>query len=262
MLTKEYSNSFNEFRNLIAKLRSPEGCPWDRKQTHESLRTTLLEEAYEVLQAIDSKSTDKLREELGDLLLQIVLNAQIAEEAGEFDMDDVTRGIHQKIVHRHPHVFGTAKAKDADEVMQRWEELKAKERGGEQSVMSSVPRQLPALAYAYSLQRRAAGVGFDWDEDAGVLDKVCEEVRELKDAEGLERKSEEFGDLLFTLVNMGRRMGLDLETALRGSSDRFRERFEYMEKLARERGKALDKLTLAEQDALWNEAKEKLTRKP
>ena len=253
------NNTFNEFRALIARLRAPDGCPWDRKQTHKTLRTTLLEETYEVLHAMDTASPGMLREELGDLLLQIMLNAQIADDNGDFDIDDVIRDIHKKIVSRHPHVFGTATANNAAEVSQRWEELKKQERGDQGSILDSAPRELPALAYAYSLQRRAAGVGFDWEKVDDVLDKVSEELAELKQAKTQQRIEEEFGDLMFTLVNVGRHMDVDLEVALRGSAGRFRQRFQWMENTARERGTTLDRLSLQQQDALWHEAKNKLS---
>ncbi len=249
------SESFAEFRKLIAHLRSPQGCPWDRKQTHETLKTTLLEECYEVLQAIEVKSSSKLREELGDLLLQIMLNSQIAEEAGEFNVDDVVRGITAKLIRRHPHVFGGTTVGDAEEVSQRWEQLKKQERSGQTSILDGVPPGMPALAYAFSIQRRAAGVGFDWRDEDGVIDKLVEEVEELRSAADPEERAREFGDLLFTLVNVARREGIDLEMALRGTNERFRSRFQHMERLARERALAFDKLPIDELDSLWREAK-------
>ncbi|MBI2858108.1 MAG: nucleoside triphosphate pyrophosphohydrolase [Chloroflexi bacterium] len=247
--------SFARFKKLIAHLRSPQGCPWDRKQTHDSLKTTLLEECYEVLQAIELKSPAKLREELGDLLLQIMLNSQIAEEAGEFDIDDVIESIMTKLVRRHPHVFGDVTVKDAEEVSERWEKIKKQERAGDASVLDGVPPGMPALAYAFSLQRRAAGVGFDWKEPADIIEKLDEEVHELKQAQSHEERAREFGDLLFTLVNVARREGIDLEMALRGTNERFRSRFQHMERTARERSQSLDKLSLEELESLWNAAK-------
>lgn len=255
------SLTFGEFRALIARLRGPNGCPWDRKQTHDTLKTTLLEECYEVLQAIEARSPEKLREELGDLLLQIALNAQIAEESGQFDIDDVITGITAKLVRRHPHIFGAARVKDAAEVAQRWEALKKEERSAESSILDSVPPGMPALAYAHSVQRRAAGVGFDWKEVDGVLDKLVEEVAEARAARDDDERAREFGDIAFTLVNVARRSGVDLEMALRGANDRFRTRFQHVERLARERGLSLDRLSLAELDALWDEAKAAEARK-
>ncbi|MEW6034753.1 MAG: nucleoside triphosphate pyrophosphohydrolase [Chloroflexota bacterium] len=249
------SGKFAALRQLIARLRSPEGCPWDRKQTHASLKTTLLEECYEALQAIEAGSPSKLCEELGDLLLQIMLNSQIAEEAGEFDVDDVIQGITAKIVRRHPHIFGEASAGDAEEVAQRWESLKQQERGAEGSILDSVPGEMPALAYSHSIQRRASGVGFDWEDVDGVIDKLVEEVQELRTASDPEQRAREFGDVLFTLVNVARRLGVDLEMSLRGANERFRRRFQSMEEICRERGLALDRLSLQEWDKLWNEAK-------
>lgn len=247
--------AFAEFRQLIARLRGPGGCPWDHKQTHDTLKTALLEECYEVLQAIEAYSPAKLREELGDLLLQIVLNARIAEEAGDFDMDDVIKGITAKLIRRHPHIFGDARVKDAAEVSQRWEVLKKQERAEGSSVLDSVPSGMPALAYAHSIQRRAAGVGFDWPDIEGVLDKLAEEVAELKAARDEEEQAREFGDIAFTLVNAARKSGVDLEMALRGANERFRSRFQHVERLARERGLSLSKLSLEQLDALWEEAK-------
>jgi tetrapyrrole methylase family protein/MazG family protein len=249
------SKRFAEFRELIARLRGPQGCPWDRKQTHDSLKTTLLEESHEVLQAIDMKSPDKLREELGDLFLQIMLNSQIAEEAGEFNIDDVINEIMAKLIRRHPHVFGDVKVRDAQDVTERWEKLKKQERSAEGSILDSVPPGMPALAYAYSVQRRVAAVGFDWKETDGVMDKLIEEVGELRAAVDPEERAREFGDLVFTLVNVARRSGIDLEMALRGSNERFRSRFQHVERLARERGQVLDQLSLEQLDVLWNEAK-------
>lgn len=248
-------DSFIVFRKLIARLRGPDGCPWDREQTHTSLRTTLLEECYEVLQALEKGPPAKLCEELGDLLLQIMLHSQIAEEMGNFDMDDVIKGITAKIIRRHPHIFGDAKAENAREVMQRWELLKQEERDDGDSLLATVPPEMPALAYSYSIQRRAAGIGFDWENVDGILEKLGEEVGELTRAEDGDERAREFGDLVFTLVNVARRTGVDLEMALRGANNRFRSRFQYMEEVCRERGTSLDRLTLKEQDALWDEAK-------
>lgn len=254
-MTSQGSDSFAEFRQLIAKLRGPDGCPWDRKQTHDTLKTNLLEESYEVLQAIESHSSQKLREELGDLMLQIMLNSRIAEESGEFDVDDVIKGITAKLIRRHPHIFGDVKVKDAAEVAQRWEALKKQERSAESSILDSVPPGMPALAYAYSVQRRVAGVGFDWKDADGVMDKLVEEVGELREAKDQEERAREFGDLVFTLVNVARRSGVDLEMALRGANDRFRTRFQHMERAVREQGLAMDKMSLAQLNELWNEAK-------
>jgi tetrapyrrole methylase family protein/MazG family protein len=243
---------------IIARLRAPGGCPWDRKQTHASLRENLLSECYEVLEALDEGDSEKLRAELGDLLMQIVLQAQIATEAGEFELGDVIEAISQKLIHRHPHVFGSKKVKDAEEVIHNWEELKKEEREEGVSMLESVPKSMPALGYAHEIQRRAAWVGFDWEDDSGVIDKLAEEVSEFKRAESAEQRAEEFGDLLFTLANIARRMGVDLEAALREANRRFYKRFTYMEAVCRKRGLSFGDLSFDEQNALWEEAKKKV----
>jgi tetrapyrrole methylase family protein/MazG family protein len=208
-----------------------------------------------VLEALDEGHAAKLCEELGDLLLQIVLHAQIAKDAGEFEIGDVIRGISRKIIRRHPHIFGTATVRDAGEVMHNWEALKRAERDEGASMLEGVPNGMPALGYAYEVQRRAARVGFDWEDTAGVLDKLAEEVREYRKAENPEEREKEFGDLLFTLVNLARREGTDPEAALRGANRRFYRRFAYMEGLCRQRGLDLARLSLEELDGLWGEAK-------
>ena len=194
----------------MTKLRAPDGCPWDRAQTHASIKPYLIEEAYEVLQALDEENTDKLCEELGDLLLQILLHAQIAKEAKEFSIRDVVKGISTKLIRRHPHVFGKSKAANAEEVALEWEELKQNERKKDASLLSSVPKGLPSLSYSHSIQRRAAGVGFDWKEFEGILDKLVEELSELKRANTQQQKVHEFGDVLFAMVNAARWQGVDL----------------------------------------------------
>jgi len=241
--------------DIIARLRAPDGCPWDRKQTHASLRENLLEECYEVLEALDEGDPEKLCDELGDLLMQVVLHAQIAAEAGEFELGDVARDINAKLVHRHPHIFGLKKVKDADEVAHNWELLKGEERGADTSILESVPKQMPALGYSQEVQRRVAQLGFDWEDVEGVIDKLVEEVRELKQADSDEQKAAEFGDLLFTLVNVARRQGVDTEAALREANRRFYKRFTYMEDACRQRGLNFSKLSFDEQNALWEEAK-------
>ena len=247
-------SSFETFKKIIARLRAPDGCPWDRRQTHGSLKPYLIEEAYEVVQALDRGDHQKLCEELGDLLLQIGLHSQIAAEAGEFEMADVIRGINEKLIRRHPHVFGNLKLAEADEVPFLWEELKKKE-GKEGSILDSVPQETPALARSQLLQERAARVGFDWQKVEGVLDKVVEELQELKEADSPLQKVREFGDLLFALANYARWIGLDLEAALRSANERFYRRFTRMEELCQERGLSMEKLSLEELDALWEEAK-------
>jgi tetrapyrrole methylase family protein/MazG family protein len=248
-------SQFSALVAIIARLRAPDGCPWDRKQTHASLRGSLLSECYEVLEALDEGEAAKLRDELGDLLLQIVLHAQIASEAGEFGMGEVIEGINRKLIHRHPHIFGSEKVKDAEEVALNWEELKGEEREPGTSILESVPRPMPALGYSQEVQRRAAYLGFDWEEDEGVIDKLAEEVGEFQQADSPEEKAREFGDLLFTLANIARRMGIDLEATLREANRRFYKRFSYMEEACRQRGLKFVQLSFDEQNALWEEAK-------
>ena len=260
MREKPLPNDLSRFESLveiIARLRAPDGCPWDREQTHATLRQYLLEETYEALAALDEADAAKLCQELGDLLLQIVLQAQIAHEAGEFDIGAVINGITTKLIYRHPHVFGDVKVKSAGEVAHNWEALKQRERGKDASILSSVPAQMPALAYSQDVQRRVAEVGFDWKDVDGVIDKLVEEVREFRQAEAGQRRAEEFGDLLFTLVNVARREGIDSETALREANERFVRRFQFMEDVCRQRGLAFAKLSFDEQNQLWEEAKRK-----
>ena len=246
---------FTALAATIARLRGPEGCPWDRAQTLRSMRASLLEECYEVLEAIDSNDTKRLSTELGDLLMQVVFQAQLATEAGDFTLSDVIRGINDKLVRRHPHVFGNTRVCGTEEVLQNWEAIKKEERPAGQSMLSGLPQALPALAMSQEIQDRVARVGFDWPEDSGVLDKLTEEVGELKSACSVEEKEAEFGDVLFTLANIARRQGIELEPALRETNRRFSQRFAYMEKLCRERGLELVKLSLDELNALWDEAK-------
>jgi tetrapyrrole methylase family protein/MazG family protein len=250
-------SQFEALVEIIATLRAPDGCPWDWKQTHASLRGSLLSECYEVLEALDEGNAEKLRAELGDLLLQIVLQSQIAAEAGEFDIGEVIEGINQKLIHRHPHVFGSKKVKDAEEVAVNWEELKNEEREPGASIMESVPGEMPALGYSQEVQRRAAHVGFDWEDISGIIEKLAEEVGELKEAESQSEKASEFGDLLFTLANIALRMGIDAEAALREANKRFYRRFSYMEELCRKRGLNFAELSFDEQNKLWAKAKKK-----
>jgi len=251
----ENLSQFDTLVNIVAKLRAPDGCPWDREQTHSSLRGNLLEECYEVLEALDEGDAEELGYELGDLLMQVVLHAQIASEAGEFELGDVIKSINTKLVYRHPHVFGEGKVKDAKEVLVNWEALKKGERESEASMLDNVPGQMPALSYSQEIQDRVARVGFDWEDVDGVIDKLAEEVGEFKQADSQERKEQEFGDLLFTLANIARRLGIDLEAALRQANQRFYRRFSRMEELCRQRGLNFGELSFDEQNALWEEAK-------
>jgi len=244
--------------DIIARLRAPGGCPWDRKQTHTSLRKNLLEECYEVLEALDEGDSRKLGEELGDLLMQVVLHSQIATEAGEFELGDVISSINTKLIHRHPHIFGSEKVKGAEEVALKWHVLKQEERETDTSMLDSVPKPMPALGYSQEIQHRVAQVGFDWEDIDGVIDKLAEEVSEFKRAGNQERRAQEFGDLLFTLANIARRLGVDLEAALRQANQRFYRRFTYMEELCCQRGINLGELSFDEQNKLWEEAKKKV----
>lgn len=248
-------SQFEKLVEIIARLRGPDGCPWDRQQTHTSLRENLLSECYEVLEALDEGDAKKLSDELGDLLMQIVFHIQLATEYGEFKLGDVVRGINTKLIRRHPHIFGTGRARDAEEVAHNWEDLKRGERGPDASILEGVPRHMPALAYSQEIQRRVARAGFDWADDDGVIDKLAEEVREFQQALSPEGRAQEFGDLLFTLVNIARRKGINSETALREANRRFYRRFTYMEALCRQRGLSFDKLSFDEQNTLWGEAK-------
>jgi tetrapyrrole methylase family protein/MazG family protein len=253
--------SFEAFAEIVAHLRAPDGCPWDKKQTHQTLRTHLLEESYEALAVMDEDDSDGMREEFGDLLLQIVLNAQIATEINEFSMAQVIQGIYDKIVRRHPHVFGDVELDSVDGVLQNWEKLKEEERREngkaeqEKGLLDGVPITLPALTQALEYQDRAARVGFDWPEVEGVLEKVREEIEEVKNAQNLEEVTSELGDLFFVLVNLARWRKVDAESALRGTNMKFKKRFAYVEQGARKQGRNLSDMTLEEMDALWNEAK-------
>jgi tetrapyrrole methylase family protein / MazG family protein len=253
--------AFEAFQEIVAHLRAPNGCPWDREQTHASLRTNLLEETYEALQALDSGNMHDLQEELGDLLLQIVLHSQIAYEEGEFRMEDVIDGIYTKIVRRHPHVFGDIQVDGVKGVLQNWEKLKAEERkavGIEKTkgLLDGIPGILPSLSQAQGIQERAVRVGFDWPTIEPVWDKVMEELEEVRTAPDPDARAGELGDLLFAVVNLARWYKVDAETTLRLTNTRFRSRFSHIEKRARELGKTLPEMSLAEMDALWEEAKQ------
>jgi tetrapyrrole methylase family protein/MazG family protein len=248
-------SQLSALEGIIACLRGPEGCPWDREQSHVSLRRCLLEECYEVLEALDEGDAQKLAVELGDLLMQIVLHAQIAAEDGEFELGDVISSISAKLIHRHPHVFGSIRVKSAEEVLINWEALKKQERKEGVSMLDGVPMTMPALAYSQGIQDRVARVGFDWEEDSSVIEKLAEEVRELEQAESREQKEAEFGDLFLTLANIARRQGIDLEASLRRANRRFYRRFSHIEELCRKWGLNLAELSFDEQNKLWEEAK-------
>ena len=249
---------FQTLMDIVARLRAPGGCPWDREQTHESLKRNLLEESYEVIEAIDQGNPAVLSEELGDLLVQVAFHADIAKEAGDFQLEDVLRKINAKLVRRHPHVFADGHAKDAQEVEWNWEQIKVEERkakGESKSPVEGIPGDLPALAYAQLMQDRVGKAGFEWDDISGVLDKIVEEVAELKAAATPEEKMHELGDLLFTMVNLTRWSGEHAEDVLRKANQRFGKRYLGMEKLAAERGLDFNSLSLNQKEELWQEAK-------
>jgi MazG family protein len=253
------SAEFARYVKIVRRLRKE--CPWDRKQTHRSLRSGLIEEAYEVVESIEKKNFPGLGKELGDIMLHVLLHAIIAEESGEFSLESLFRESSRKLVHRHPHVFGTVAIRNTAEVLRNWEALKMKE--GRKSLLEGVPRHLPALQRAHRIQQRAATVGFDWKKRHQVWEKVREEVEELESAmkRGTKRdREEEFGDLLFSLVNYARFVRVDPEHALRGTIEKFTRRFHYIERKLAERKQDIHKATLEEMDALWNEAKSR--RKP
>ena len=254
---------FERFRDRIAHLRSDEGCPWDREQTHRSIAKNMIEEAHEAVAAIEADDVAGMREELGDVLLQVVLQARIAEDADAFTLDDVIDGIDAKIVRRHPHVWGDAIGEDADTVLRKWEQIKLEERAaqaettGVQGLLDGVPRSLPALQQAQGISKKAVAAGFEWDSVGDVWEKFAEEVAEFEAAEpGSDEASLEFGDVLFTLVNVARKHRIDAETALRLTCDKFRNRWSMMEKIAAEDGRRIDTLSIDEQEALWQRAKE------
>ena len=263
----EAGTSFESFAEIVAHLRAPNGCPWDREQTHGSLRKHLLEESYEAIAAIDSGDFADMREEFGDLLLQVVLQSQIAQEEGHFNVNQVVQGIHSKIVRRHPHVFGDLKLEGVEGVLANWEKLKEQEReklalsGGVEGkksgkgLLDGVPVALPALSQAQEYQDRAARVGFDWPQMKGVLDKIKEEIDEIRNAETDFELASEIGDLFFVLVNFARWKKVDAESALHGTNKKFKERFAYVEQGARKQRRNVSELTLDEMEALWQEAK-------
>ncbi len=251
-------SGFQTLVDIVALLRAPGGCPWDREQTHESLKRNLLEEAHEVLEAIDSSDPGVLTEELGDLLAQIAFHADIAREAGRFDFGDVIERINRKLIRRHPHVFGDASVADAREVERNWERIKAEERaaaGTRKSPVEGIPASLPALAASQLMQDRVARAGFEWDDVSGVLDKITEEIEEFRQAETQAEKVHELGDIFFALVNLSRWVDAHAEDVLRQANARFATRYRGMEDLAADRGLDFRALTLEEKEELWQEVK-------
>ncbi|WLR50912.1 nucleoside triphosphate pyrophosphohydrolase [Bacillus tianshenii] len=258
-------HEFGTLREVIAILRGPDGCPWDRKQTHESLKKYLVEETYEVLDAIDEQDDEHLAEELGDVLLQVMLHAQIGEDEGYFSIDDVIYTLTEKMIRRHPHVFAEANVEDAEQVVQNWEAIKKDEKGETDtgSILSGIPSHLPSLYRAYELQKKASKVGFDWQEAEPMWAKVTEEIDELKEALTLNHVAEaqaEFGDIIFALVNLARHYKLDPEEALRATNRKFQSRFQYIEQVVAEKGHSWEELNLEQLDAIWEEAKRRSTQ--
>lgn len=252
------SEKFKNLVEIMEKLRSEEGCPWDKVQTHDTLKRYLLEETYELIEAIEKEDYKEMKEELGDLLLQIVFHSKIAKDEGKFDINDVIDTISQKMISRHPHVFGEASFDTPEEVLNQWNDRKKEEGKLKESILEGIPLALPALLRAYKIQSRVAKVGFDWENVEGVLDKIQEEIAELKAAvKSVERAKieEELGDVLFSIVNLARFLRVDPETALRKTNRKFEERFKKLEKLAKEQGKSLKKMPLSEMDALWEQIK-------
>ena len=269
---------FDEFVKTIACLRAPDGCPWDREQTHESIARNMIEEAYEAVDAIESRDTTHLREELGDVLMQVVLQSQIAEDAGEFTIDDVCREVNEKLVRRHPHVFGEAAADDSSAVLELWDQVKLAEKGAadakadeagaeRESLLDAVPKAFPSLLQAQKISKKAVAVGFEWETLDDVWAQVDEEVAELKEAFARAPKNAkgkvendtdvelELGDVLFSLVNVARKMGVDAESALRATCRKFRSRWSFMEGAAWAQGRRLDGMTQPELEDLWKQAK-------
>lgn len=256
MDNQDYPASFDGLLQLVERLRGPQGCPWDRQQTRDSLKPQFLEECYELLEAMDQGDASRLLEELGDVLLHVAFQLQLARERGEFTGADVFRQLIAKLVRRHPHVFGDVQVASAEEVVSNWQAIKGQEQAGTKaSILDGVPRQMPALAYAQAVQERAARVGFDWEDFQGVLAKVVEELREVEAASPGAEREKELGDLLFSLVNASRWLGVDAEGALRQADARFYRRFVAMERLCRQRGLSFKDLPMQKKEALWQEAK-------
>ena len=255
----ENNKNLEELISVIAKLRAPDGCPWDREQTHKSIRSNMIEEVYEYLEAVDADDFDGMREELGDVLMQVVFHARMAQEAGRFDLQDVIDEVVDKLIRRHPHVFGDTHVENSDDVLVNWEAIKKQEKQERKHVLDGVSQGLPALLRAYKLQSKAAKVGFDWQDSESVWAKVQEELGELQDAlqAGDKAAAEgELGDVLFAVVNYARHNGIEPEVALDGTNNRFASRFNYVEEQVEASGKTWQDFTLNELDEFWNQAKE------
>ena len=253
---KGYSANYEGVVQVVEHLLGPDGCPWDKKQTRETLADMFLEECYELVEAIEEGDTGKIVEELGDVFFHVMFQLKLGEDGGEFEREDVFRGLVDKLVRRHPHVFGDKRASGADEAIANWDAMKRQERAASgASILDGVPKNMPALAYAQAVQGRAERAGFDWDGFQGVLDKVAEELAEIEAAGSDEERERELGDLLFSVVNAARWLGIEAEASLRGANRRFYGRFVIMERLSRERGVSFDALSMDEKEALWEEAK-------
>ena len=264
MATKpDFPNTFEGIQQLVATLRAPGGCPWDSEQTPDTLKHLFLEECYELIEAIEEGDPEKMAEELGDVLFHGASQIQIAQERGDFIGADVFRQVIQKLVRRHPHVFGDAVVENAQQAVPRWDQIKREELAGtDRSILDGVPKAMPSMGYAQAVQGRAARMGFDWEDYSGVLDKVEEELSELESAQDDDAREAEFGDLLFSIVNASRWMGIEAETALRNANRRFYSRFTEMERAARERGTDFESLSLDAKEELWQEAKRAVSKRP
>lgn len=252
----DYAPTFEGVLQVMKRLRGPDGCPWDREQTHESMKPQILEECYELIDAIERDDAGEMIEEIGDVFYHTLFQIDMGEEVGRFGERDVFGTLIAKLVRRHPHVFEGVEVSGADEVINNWQAIKQKEREGtDKSILDGVPKQMPALAYAIAVQGRASRVGFDWDDIGGVLDKVTEELGEIKDAQSEEERESELGDLLFSIANAARWMGIDPEAALRHANARFYGRFGSMERLSKERQLSFADLSVDEKESLWEEAK-------
>jgi MazG family protein len=254
----ENLDSVARLKGIVVRLRAPDGCPWDREQTHTSLRASLIEECHEVVDAIEKADDANLREELGDLLLQVVMHAQLAGERGAFTLEEIAAGVSEKMIRRHPHVFGDKSAADSEAVLKQWEKIKREEKGVHAGVLDGVATSLPALLRSQNLQKKAARVGFDWPDVAPVYEKLTEEIGEIREA--VEQKNPaaieaEVGDLLFSAVNLARKLGVDAETALAGANKRFAARFRHIEQTLRSEGREVEGTSLEELDRIWEQAK-------
>ena len=249
----------SRLREIVARLRAPGGCPWDREQTHESLRAALIEECYETIEAIEKADDANLREELGDLLLHVVMHAQMGEERDAFDFEDVVEAVCDKLIRRHPHVFGSAQASESAQVVRLWESIKRAEKGAGSSVMDGLPTAFPALLLAHEVQKRAARVGFDWDDASGALEKVEEEIEELREAissEGRPTIEEELGDLFFSVVNLARKLGVGSEMAMAAATQKFVRRFRALEAQIVAEGRELEQTSAQDMNVLWERNKQ------